>query len=122
MLPSDAELDILKLLWARSPQSAREIHDLIAPGTGWAISTTRTVLERMRTKALLTRSDLHGMAVFEPAQSKLETLGASLEHVLRHVMEVPGKLPVSALTGSALLSEKELAELEKLVNRPAVKK
>ncbi|WP_211352738.1 BlaI/MecI/CopY family transcriptional regulator [Luteibacter pinisoli] len=106
----------MKALWEASPQSARELHDAVAARTGWAVSTTRTVLERMRAKELVVREEVHGLAVFSAARSKVEVLGDSLEHVLRHVLEVSGKLPVSALSGSAILNESELAELERLLN------
>lgn len=117
MVLSDSEMEVLKGLWEKSPQSARELHDSLAARTGWAVSTTRTVIERMRLKELVTREEVHGLAVFAPARTKLEVLGESLEHVFRNVLEVSGKLPVSSFVGSALLNKYELAELERLLNR-----
>ncbi|MDQ7998030.1 MAG: BlaI/MecI/CopY family transcriptional regulator [Luteibacter sp.] len=113
---SDSELEVLKALWEKNPLSARELHDELAARTGWAVSTTRTVLERMRTKELVIRSEAHGLAVFTPAKTKVEVLGNSLSHLFRHVLEVPGSLPVSALTGSAILNADELAELDRMLN------
>lgn len=114
---SDSEMEVLKALWEKAPQSARELHDSLSARTGWAVSTTRTVIERMRLKELLIREEVHGLAVFTPARGKIEVLGESLQHVFRHVFEVSGRLPVSSLTGSALLDADELAELERLLNR-----
>ncbi|SEO64719.1 Predicted transcriptional regulator [Luteibacter sp. UNC138MFCol5.1] len=116
MVPADSELEVLKALWERSPQSARELHDALAERTGWAVSTTRTVLERMRVKELVVREESHGLAVFSPAQTKVEVLGESLGHLFRNVLEVSGRVPVSAFTGSALLNDAELAELERMLN------
>jgi len=117
MVLSDTEMDILKALWEHSPQSARELHDALAEQTGWAVSTTRTVLERMRVKELVIRDESHGLAVFSPARTKIEVLGESLDHLFRNVFEVSGNVPLSALTGSALLDKKELSELERMLNR-----
>jgi BlaI family transcriptional regulator, penicillinase repressor len=117
MILSDSDMEVLKALWEKSPQSARELHDAVAERTGWALSTTRTVLERMRGKDLVKRSEVHGVAVFEPARSKVAVLGESLDHVFRHVLEVTGHVPVSAFTGSALLDAAEVAELERWLNR-----
>ncbi|MDP2765665.1 MAG: BlaI/MecI/CopY family transcriptional regulator, partial [Brevundimonas sp.] len=61
--PSETELDVLKCFWRDGDLSAREVQSRIAGDLGWSSSTTRTVLERMRTKGLLTRRDVHGMAV-----------------------------------------------------------
>jgi len=116
MVLSDSEMEVLKALWEKSPQSARELHDALAARTGWAVSTTRTVLDRMRGKELVVRTESHGLAVFAPAKSKVEVLGNSLAHLFRQVLEVPGGVPVSALTGSALLNDDELAELDRMLN------
>jgi predicted transcriptional regulator len=116
MLLSDVELEVLKALWEKSPRSARELHDDLSARMNWALSTTRTVVERMRAKELVQREDVHGLAVYRPARSKVEVLGESFERLFRHVLEVPGDLPVSSLTGSALLDADELAELERMVN------
>lgn len=113
---SDSEMDVLKALWEKNPQSARELHDTLAERTGWAVSTTRTVLERMRAKELIVRSESHGLAVFAPARTKVDVLGDSLAHLFREVLEVPGNVPVSSLTGSAVLNAKELAELDRMLN------
>lgn len=116
MLLSDTEMEVLKALWEKSPRSARELHDDLSARMNWALSTTRTVIERMRAKELVQREDVHGLAVYRPARSKVEVLGESFQRLFRHVLEVPGDLPVSSLTGSALLDADELAELERMVN------
>ena len=61
--PTDAELEVLKCFWRDGDLSSREVHDRIAVQMDWTPSTTRTVLERMRTKALVSRRDVHGVAV-----------------------------------------------------------
>lgn len=114
---SESEMEVLKALWERAPQSARELHDVLAPRTQWAVSTTRTVLERMRSKELVRREEVHGLAVYSPVRGKVEVLGESFEHLFRNVLEVSGSLPVSALTGSALLNADELGQLERLLSR-----
>jgi BlaI family penicillinase repressor len=114
--PSDTELEILKRFWRAGPMSARELHELAAPELGWALSTTRTVLERMRAKGLLKRASVHGVAVYGPASGKVEVLGPLLRRLVRGVLEVDGALPASAFSGSQLLTEADLAELEQVLN------
>lgn len=116
--PSDTELEILKRFWRAGPMSARELHDLTAPDLGWAPSTTRTVLERMRAKALLKRASVHGVAVYAPTHGKVEVLGPLLRRLVRGVLEVDGAMPASAFSGSQLLTEQDLADLEQVLNTP----
>jgi len=114
--PNETELTLLKSFWRLGPLSAREVHEALGKDFAWAPSTTRTVLERMRGKGLLTRRSVHGMAVYAPAGDKVSVLGAALNRLMRSVLEVRGELPASAFAGSEILSEAELAELHDLLN------
>ncbi|MHB8283646.1 MAG: BlaI/MecI/CopY family transcriptional regulator [Caulobacteraceae bacterium] len=114
--PSDAELEVLKCFWRKGPMSARELHDLAAQDLGWALSTTRTVLERMRVKGLLKRSSVHGMAVYSSATGKAEVIGPLMRRLVRGVLEMDGVLPASTFSGSHLLDAQDLAEIEKILN------
>lgn len=116
--PSETELQLLKLFWSRGPMSAREAQALAGPELGWAVSTTRTALERMRAKGLLERRSVHGLAVYAAARGKVDVVGALLRR-LRTALEIQGELPASAFSGSALLSPEEVAELEHLLKADA---
>lgn len=113
--PTDPEFDLLKLFWRDGDLSAREVHDRLPPDLGWAVSTTRTVLDRMRAKGLLVRRNVHGLAVYSPAQAKVAVLGGVVGR-LRALLEISGPLPASALSGSQILSADEIAELRQLLD------
>lgn len=115
--PSDTELEVLKCFWRDGDLSAREVQDRIADQLNWALSTTRTVLERMRAKGLLSRRNLHGVAVYAQAQPKLAVLGGMMRR-LSALMEMDRSLPAAAFSGSQLLDPEDLAELELLLNAP----
>ena len=114
--PSDSELELLKLFWRDGPLSAREVQDRIGASLGWAVSTTRTTLDRMAGKGLLELRAVHGMKVFSPAQPKTEVIGGVLKKLVRDVLEIDGPLPAAAFTGSQILSAEELAELDAILN------
>ncbi len=114
--PSDAEFDVLKLFWKDGPLSAREVHDRIGPQLGWASSTTRTVLDRMCGKGLLTRREQGGVAVFAPGESKVDVVGRALTKFARRVLEIDGPLSAQAFTGSQLLNADEIAQLQALLD------
>jgi BlaI family penicillinase repressor len=114
--PSDSELELLKVFWRTGSMSAREVQDALPRELGWAGSTTRTVLERMRAKGLLTRRSVHGMAVYAPAQNKVSVIGDALRHMLRGVLEIDRDLPAAAFAASPLLSADDLKALEAILN------
>lgn len=114
--PNKSEIAVLKHLWSHGEQSAREVHEGVAEETGWSYSTTRTVINRMADKDWVHRRDLHGIAVFTAALSKVTVLGGMVRDLTRKVFEIEGELPVSMFAGSPHLSDDELDELEQLIN------
>lgn len=115
--PSETELDILKCFWRDGDLSAREVQSRIASGLGWSSSTTRTVLERMRAKGLLTRRDVHGMAVYSTAQPKVAVIGGLMKR-LGALLDIDGPLPAAAFSGSQILDAGDIAELEVALATP----
>lgn len=113
--PSDAELDVLKAFWRDGDLSAREVQDRIGAGLGWTGSTTRTVLERMRTKGLLSRRDVHGMAVYSTLQPKVAVIGGLMRR-LGAMLEIDGALPAAVFSGSQILDADDIAALDAALN------
>lgn len=115
--PSESELDILKCFWRDGDLSAREVQSRIAGDLAWSSSTTRTVLERMRAKGLLSRRDVHGMTVYSTAQPKVAVIGGLMKR-LGALLDLDGPLPAAAFTGSQLLAADDIAALEVLLAQP----
>lgn len=109
--PTDAELDLLKCFWRDGDLSAGEVRDRISASLGWTASTTRTVLERMRAKGLLSRREAHGVVVYSAVQPKVAVIGGLMRR-LSAMLEIDGPLPASAFSGSALLDEADISALE----------
>ena len=51
---SDAELQLLQLLWDDSPLGATEIFDRIPADRDWTLATVKTFLSRLVTKGAVT--------------------------------------------------------------------
>ena len=110
------ELSILKHLWPVARKSAREMHDAISVETGWSYSTTRTLLTRMEEKGLVSRADVHGVAVYAPAMSRVAGLGARARELTRDVLDIKGAVPASMFADSPHITKDELAELDAILN------
>ena len=114
--PSETEMEILKRFWRDGDLSARELQARVAGQLNWTPSTTRTVLERMRAKGLLSRRDVHGIAVYSHVHHKIEVLSGLMRR-LSAVLEMDGALPAAAFSGSQLLDAADIAELEAVLNK-----
>lgn len=117
VLPSDTEMEILKRFWRDGDLSARELQARIAGQLNWTPSTTRTVLERMRVKGLLSRRNVHGMAVYSHVHPKIQVLSGLMRR-LSVVLEMDRALPAAAFSGSQLLDAADIAELEAVLKGP----
>lgn len=115
--PAGPELKVLKLLWRYQRLSAREIHNHLGPEQQWAYSTTRTVLERMVKKNLLRKRSVHGLNVYLPELGKVPTLAGLVRDFARRVLDVRPAAAIPMFSESELLDEKELAELERELQR-----
>lgn len=113
--PSQAELIVLKQLWADGRQSAREVHVAIEGETGWSYSTTRTLIARMADKGLVAKADMHGLAVFQASVEKVSLMSRMIRDFAANILEIDGPLPATAFANSKLLSEDEAKALSKLL-------
>ncbi len=109
------EFEILKLLWKHNKLSSREIHDKLCMRTGWAYSTTRTVIDRMVKKDYLSKDNFHGINLFSPKVSKIRAFAAQISFFAEKILEREALSVLPLFTKSDVLSDEELSELRKLL-------
>lgn len=113
--PSVTELTLLKALWKGQPLSVRALHASVEAELGWSFSSTRKTVERMLEKGMLVQRSEQGVLVYETGADKVATLAAFAHDFGRRVMELDSPLPVTMFTGSKLVDQQELAQLEQLL-------
>jgi BlaI family penicillinase repressor len=110
-----AELDVMKVLWSVGALSGREVHSRLAAETGWAYSTTRTMLERMVRKGVVARETFHGLHVYRPVISRAQGVARLVQEFAWNVLGL-SHAPVAALfQGSETLTPAEVEELRALL-------
>ncbi|NOZ95277.1 MAG: BlaI/MecI/CopY family transcriptional regulator [Acidobacteria bacterium] len=112
---SRSEMEVLKVLWRHGRLSAREVHGHVEPRRGWALSTTRTLLERMVRKGAVVREPFHGVNLYAAAVSRPVGLAALVRDFAERILEIDAAAVVPLLSRDADLSDEELAELERLL-------
>ncbi len=112
---SKAEHQILDLLWETGELGVREIHEQLA--NGWAYSTTKTVVDRMANKGLLSRQKLHGVYVYAAAISRPAGLARWLRFFADQLLGVDRHTAVAMFGQSRKLDDEELVELQRLVDQ-----
>lgn len=110
-----AELDVMKLLWATSGLSARELHERLEAQTGWAYSTTRTTVDRLVKKGLVRKRPFHGLHLYEAAISRAQGMAPLVSEFARNILGL-SQVPVAALfRESQALTADEIDELRSIL-------
>jgi predicted transcriptional regulator len=113
--PTDAELAVLRVLWARGPSTVREVHDDMAASRPVRYTTTLKTLQVMTAKGLTVREDHRGQHLYRPSRSEDDTLRGLVADLLdRAFGGSTSRLVVQALSARRA-SDDELREIRKLL-------
>ncbi len=66
-IPSNAELEILRILWKEGPQTVRAVHDSLRTGRDIGYTTVLKTMQVMAEKRLVTRDESERSHVYSPA-------------------------------------------------------
>jgi len=112
-VPSERELEILKVLWEVGSASVREVHQRMCPGGERHFNTVQTVLRIMEEKGLVAHREEGRTFIYTPAHSREQVTARFLNKVFDGAMD---QLVLSLLEASDA-SPEELKDLEKLIAR-----
>jgi BlaI family penicillinase repressor len=91
------------------------VHDEVAPLTGWAYTTTKTVMDRMTAKRLLARQREDGTYTYVPLISRPAGLARMVRFFADRILETDRLSVVSMFKGKGVLTEDEVDELARLI-------
>ena len=114
---SKAEYDILRVLWNQGKQTVREVHDRLHETYKWAYTTTKTMMDRMAGKGLLSREDFHGIFLYKPMITRPMGLAKIVTFFADRVLEMDTGSVVSLFARSKSLTPEEIGELENLIHK-----
>lgn len=113
---SDAELEVLKVLWASGPGTVRDVEAQLRRRRRLAYNTVLTLLTRLRDKGYV-ETDRSGTAhVFRSVVSREELLTHGLSTLADRVCDGTASPLVLALVKGQKLSKDDVAELRRLLD------
>ena len=118
--PTKLELQILKLLWERSPLPVREVRQALAEaGREIAHTSVITTLNAMTGKKYLRRTKRGNACLFAPSVTREEVQGGMLSDLVDRVFDGSAKEVVLGLFDSGELDADDLKELKALIAQKA---
>jgi BlaI family penicillinase repressor len=116
--PTEAELDILRVLWESGQATVREVHGALYGDDGAGYTTALKLLQIMHAKGLVERDDSQRAHVYRAAINKQRTQKRYVADLTRRLFN--GSTPqmvLHALGSHPSASRAELEEIRKLLNK-----
>jgi predicted transcriptional regulator len=116
--PTASELEMLRLLFALGPATAKQVHAAALetrPDMNYA--TVLRLLQVMHTKGLLTRDESQRAHVYAPAQEQDSIQTNLLKDLIQKAFSGSGKALVLAALRGGHVSKKERAEIQALLDQ-----
>src|ERR1041385_4371278 len=85
--PTDAELEILTVLWSRGPSTVRDIHQTVAARKPAQYTTVLKMLQIMAEKGLVLRNEDQRAHVYEAARPREWTQKQLAGDILQRALE-----------------------------------
>ena len=114
-LPTEAELEILNILWTTGPNTVREVHTALS-GKQTGYTTVLKQMQVMAEKGLLIRSERFRSHVYEVRLPKEQTQKMLARNLLQRAFDGSTKNLVLGALSSQKVSSAELAEIRSMLD------
>ena len=114
--PTEAELEILQVLWSRGDCTVRDVHNVLHLDDGTGYTTALKMLQVMHAKGLVQRDDSQRAHVYRAAVTKERTQKRFLVDLVQRVFDGSSSQLVLHALGSQRTSPEELREIRRLLN------
>jgi BlaI family transcriptional regulator, penicillinase repressor len=121
-VPTDAELDILQVLWEKSPETVRYINDELnkrrtATDKEIGYTTTLKIMQLMLDKGLLTREIVERSHIYKPSVSQEITQTQVLRGVVDTAFGGSASSLVMRALGSGATKPEDLEKIKALIQQ-----
>jgi BlaI family transcriptional regulator, penicillinase repressor len=119
-LPTDAELDILQVLWEKSPETVRFVNDELnkrrnAEDKEIGYTTTLKIMQLMLDKSLLTREIVERSHIYKPSVSQEITQTQVIKGVVDNAFGGSASSLVMRALGSGNTKPEDLEKIKALI-------
>ncbi len=114
--PTDAELEILKVLWRRGPSTVREVFETFGETKQTGYTTVLKLMQIMAEKGLVRRDESERAHRYEAAAPEEETQRRLVGDLLQKAFDGSAKKLVLQALSSDAASAGELAEIRRMLD------
>ena len=115
--PTEVELQILGVLWARGPSTVREVHNALEDDRDTGYSTTLKMMQIMTEKGLLFKDDSQRPQVYRPAISQEQAQMQFVDDLIQRVFGGAADKLILRAINSRHVSAKDVEQIRKLLSK-----
>ncbi len=112
---SEAEYEVMKILWSYAPISTNQVTDRLTKTTEWSPKTIQTLLKRLVKKGAVTYQKESRVFVYTPLIKENEYLRKENAHFLNRFYDGKISSMVTNYINSEPISKEDLKELRRLL-------
>lgn len=114
---SEAEFEVMKIVWKHSPISTNEITEMLTKTTSWRPKTIQTLIKRLVTKGALTYEKQSRVFIYTPLVKENEYIGQESNSFLERFYGGDITAMLSAYIENGRLTEAEINNLRALLSK-----
>lgn len=114
--PTEAELEILRVLWERGPSTVRQVHEALAAARATGYTTSLKLMQIMVDKGLVTRDESSRTHIYAPRVSQESTQRQLVTDLVDRAFGGSAADLVLRALSSHTASDEELREIRKLID------
>ncbi len=118
---SEAEFEVMKIVWKYAPISTNEITERLVKTTTWNPKTIQTLIKRLVTKGALTYEKQSRVFVYTPLVDENEYIGQENRSFLNRFYNGNITSMLSAFIENEKLTENEISTLRSLLSKDSKK-
>ncbi len=119
---TNSEWVVMESLWGESPKTATQLIKVMEEETGWAKSTTKTVLRRMEQKGYISYREGEKAREYYPKLKREEVVESETSHFLNRIYNGSLGLLVNTLVKKQDIPDEEMEELYRIIKEAKEKK
>ncbi len=119
---TEAEWEIMKVVWDKEPCAAGTVQESLAETRDWAYSTVKTTMDRMADKGLLRIKKIRNLQLFKSCVSEVDAKRGEFRKMLKRAFDGALTPMMQFLIEHEGLSKEEASQLRKLVSKAKSKK
>jgi len=116
-LPTDAELQVLRVLWSRGPATVRQVHDALYADAGTGYTTSLKLLQNLHGKGLVARDVNSRQHIYRATEAEATTVQGVVRHLIDRSFEGSAASLAMHALGAKRATPEELTRLKALIDQ-----